>query len=98
MGHFGFTPAAGQTYHARVTLAGGGTADYPLPAAQPSGYTLHVADAGDAFTVEARYQGTTPPGPALLLTEVRGYLVGLAPRPLTSDGKPATWRVPKAKY
>ncbi|RZK56853.1 MAG: hypothetical protein EOO59_09490, partial [Hymenobacter sp.] len=36
--------------------------------------------------------------PALLLTEVRGYLVGLAPRPLTSDGKPATWRVPKAKY
>jgi hypothetical protein len=98
MGHFSFTPAAGQTYHARVTLASGGTADYPLPTAQPSGYSLHVVDGGDFFNVEARYQGATPPGPALLLTEVRGYLVGLAPRPLTSDGRPVAWRVAKAKY
>lgn len=98
MGRLSFTPAAGQRYHARVTLPDGNTADYPLPAVQPSGYSLHVADSGDFFDVEARYVGPTPPGPALLLTEVRGYLVGLAPRPLTSDGKPATWRVAKAKY
>jgi hypothetical protein len=98
MGRLSFTPAAGQRYHARVTLPDGSTADYPLPAVQPSGYSLHVADSGDFFDVEARYIGPTPPGPALLLTEVRGYLVGLAPRALTSDGKPATWRIPKAKY
>ncbi|RZK58080.1 MAG: hypothetical protein EOO59_08750, partial [Hymenobacter sp.] len=41
-------------------------------------------------------EGAAPPGPALLLTEVRGFIVGLAPRPLTSDGKPATWRVAKS--
>ncbi|MGI4864494.1 MAG: TonB-dependent receptor plug domain-containing protein [Janthinobacterium lividum] len=98
MGHFSFTPVAGQQYHARVTLPGGGTADYPLPAAQPSGYALHVVDSGENFDIEARYLGATPPGPALLLSEVRGYIVGLPPRPLTSDGKPATWRVAKSKY
>jgi hypothetical protein len=37
MGRVSFTPAAGQRYHARVTLADGTTADYPLPAVQPSG-------------------------------------------------------------
>ncbi len=98
MGHFSFTPAAGQQYHARVTLPGGNTADYPLPAVQPSGYTLHIADNGDYFDVEARYMGATPPGPALLLSEVRGYIVGLPPRPLSSDGKSATWHVAKSKY
>jgi len=98
MGHFSFTPAAGQQYHARVTLPGGGTVDYPLPAPQASGYALHVADGGETFDVEARYMGATPPGPALLLTEVRGYVVGLAPRPLTSDGKPVTWKVAKSKF
>ncbi len=98
MGHFSFTPAAGQQYHARVTLPGGGTADYPLPAAQASGYALHVADNGENFAIEARYAGATPPGPALLVSEVRGYIVGLPPRPLTSDGKPVTWTVAKSKY
>lgn len=98
MGRVSFTPAAGQRYHARVTLADGTNADYPLPAVQPSGYALHVVDSGDAFDVEARYVGATPPGPALLLTEVRGYIIGLAPRPLTSDGKPVSWHVLKSKY
>ncbi|MFD2221248.1 TonB-dependent receptor plug domain-containing protein [Hymenobacter bucti] len=98
MGRLSFTPAAGQRYHARVTLADGTAADYPLPAVQPSGYALHVVDSGDAFEVEARYVGATPPGPALLLTEVRGYIIGLAPRPLTSDGKPVSWHVLKSKY
>jgi hypothetical protein len=98
MGRLSFTPTAGQRYHARVTLADGTAADYPLPAVQPSGYALHVVDSGDAFDVEARYVGATPPGPALLLTEVRGYIIGLAPRPLTSDGKPVSWHVLKSKY
>jgi hypothetical protein len=98
MGHFSFTPAAGQQYHARVTLPGGGTADYPLPAVQASGYALHVADNGENFAIEARYVGATPPGPALLVSEVRGYIVGLPPRPLTSDGKAVTWNVAKSKY
>ncbi|HET9505381.1 MAG TPA: hypothetical protein VFO93_17690, partial [Hymenobacter sp.] len=98
MGRFSFTPVAGQQYHARVTLPGGTTADYPLPAAQASGYALHVADTGENFTIEARYVGATPPGPALLVSEVRGYIVGLPPRPLTSDGKPVTWNVAKSKY
>ena len=58
MGRFAFVPGAGQRYHARLTLPDGGTADYPLPAAQPS--RLHPARSrkcGTEFLVEARYRG-----------------------------------------
>jgi hypothetical protein len=101
MGRVSFTPAAGQRYHARVKLPDGTSADYPLPAVQPTGYSLHVADAGDSYTVEARYKGVPGapvPGPVMLLTEVRGFLVGLIPRPITDDGKPVIWQVTKARY
>jgi len=101
MGHLSFTPAAGQRYHARVKLPDGSSADYPLPAVQATGYGLHVLDAGDSYTVEARYRGVAGapvPGPVMLLTEVRGFLVGLVPRPIRDDGTPATWKVPKARY
>ena len=100
MGHFTFTPAAGHQYHARLALPSGPTADYPLPAPQASGYTLHVVDAGAEYVVEARFKGppgTAAPGPVMLLTEVRSFLVYMAPRPLNSPG-PATWRVSKARY
>lgn len=101
MGRLSFTPVAGQRYHARVKLPDGTSADYPLPAVQPTGYSLRVLDAGDSYTVEARYRGTpgTPvPGPVMLLTEVRGFLIGLIPRPITDDGTPVTWKVSKARY
>jgi hypothetical protein len=101
MGRLSFTPAAGQRYHARVKLPDGTSADYPLPAVQPTGYSLRVLDAGDSYTVEARYKGTPGapvPGPVMLLTEVRGFLIGLVPRPITDDGAPVTWKVAKARY
>ncbi len=101
MGRLSFTPAAGQRYHARLKLPDGSGADYPLPAVQATGYALRVLDAGDSYTVEARYKGAPGapvPGPAMLLTEVRGYLVGLVPRPLTDTGDPATWKLSKARY
>jgi hypothetical protein len=101
MGRLSFTPAAGQRYHARVKLPDGTSADYPLPAVQPTGYSLRVLDAGDSYTVEARYRGTPGapvPGPVMLLTEVRGFLIGLVPRPITDDAAPVTWKVAKARY
>jgi hypothetical protein len=101
MGRVSFTPAAGQRYHARVKLPDGTSADYPLPAVQPTGYSLRVLDAGDSYTVEARYRGTPGapvPGPVMLLSEVRGFLIGLVPRPITDDGAPVTWKVAKARY
>jgi hypothetical protein len=101
MGRLSFTPAAGQRYHARVKLPDGSSADYPLPAVQATGYALHVADAGDSYTVEARYRGVPNapvPGPVMLLTEVRGFIIGLVPKPITDDGKPVTWTVAKARY
>ncbi|MFD1468984.1 TonB-dependent receptor plug domain-containing protein [Hymenobacter caeli] len=100
MGRFAFVPAAGHQYHAHLTLPGGGAADYPLPAPQASGYVLHVADAGAEYVVEARYHaapGTTAPAQAMLLTEVRGYLVYIGQRPLDGPA-PATWRLAKARY
>ena len=101
MGRVSFTPAAGRRYHARVKLPDGSSADYPLPAAQPTGYALRVLDAGDSYTVEARYRGVPGapvPGPVMLLTEVRGYIVGLVPHAITDDGAPVTWTLAKARY
>ena len=101
IGRLAFTPAAGRRYHARVLLPDGSTADYPLPAVQPTGYALHVVDDGATYTVEARYRGENdqpPTGPVALVTEVRGYLIGLAPHPITGDGKPVSWQLSKGRY
>ncbi|MEJ7662704.1 MAG: hypothetical protein WKG07_25645 [Hymenobacter sp.] len=101
MGRLSFTPAAGRRYHARVKLPDGSSADYPLPAVQPTGYALRVLDAGDSYTVEARYRGTPGapvPGAVMLLTEVRGYIVGLIPHAITDDGAPVVWQLAKARY
>ena len=97
MGRFAMVPGAGQRYHAHVTLPDGSAMDYPLPAAQPSGYTLHVVDGGTDFLVEARYRGTAAPGTVQLMTQVRGVAAYPGPRPLTSDA-PASWRMPKKNY
>ena len=32
------------------------------------------------------------------LSEVRGYLIGLIPRPITDDGAPVTWKITKSRY
>ncbi|ALW83975.1 hypothetical protein AUC43_01990 [Hymenobacter sedentarius] len=100
MGRFALVPAAGQRYHARITLPDGSTADYPLPVPQPSGYTLHVVENGPDFLVEARYRGAAgapAPGPVHLLTQVRGVVAYPAARPLVGDA-PAVWRMPKKNY
>jgi hypothetical protein len=100
MGRFGLVPGTGQRYRARVTLPDGSTADYPLPAVQPSGYALHVVDSGENFLVEARYRGVAgaaAPGPVQLLTQVRGVVAYPGPRPLVGD-VPAAWRMPKKNY
>ena len=100
MGRFGLVPGAGQRYRARVTLPDGSTTDYPLPAVQPAGYSLHVVDGGENFLVEARYRGpagAAVPGPVQLFTQVRGVVAYPGPRPLVGD-VPATWRMPKKNY
>ncbi|GAB3876543.1 hypothetical protein GCM10028824_34280 [Hymenobacter segetis] len=100
MGRFAFVPGTGQRYHAHLTLPDGSTADYPLPAVQPSGYTLHVVDGGENFLVEARYRGTggaPAPGPVQLMTQVRGVVAYPGPRTFTGDA-PAAWRMPKKNY
>ena len=100
MGRFGLVPGTGQRYHARVTLPDGSTTDYPLPAVQASGYTLHVVDGGETFLVEARYRGpagAAAPGPVQLFTQVRGAAAYPGPRALVGD-VPAAWRMPKKSY
>ncbi|GAB3581385.1 hypothetical protein GCM10027345_24120 [Hymenobacter daeguensis] len=100
MGRFAFVPGAGQRYHAHLTLPDGSAVDYPLPAAKPSGYVMHVVDGGADFVVEARYRGAAgapAPGPVQLMTQVRGVAAYPGPRTLTGDA-PATWRMPKKNY
>ncbi|MFC7666129.1 carboxypeptidase-like regulatory domain-containing protein [Hymenobacter humi] len=100
MGRFSFVPGAGQRYRARLMLPDGSTAEYPLPAVQPTGYTLHVVENAENFLVEARYRGaagTPAPGPVQLLTQVRGVVAYPGPRSLTADA-PASWKMPKKNY
>ncbi|OGX87538.1 TonB-dependent receptor plug domain-containing protein [Hymenobacter glacialis] len=97
MGRFNFVPGAGQKYRARFTLPDGGTAEYPLPAVQASGYTLHVVESDESFLVEARYRGTAASGPVQLLTQVRGVVAYPGPRTPTAEA-PAVWRMPKKNY
>ena len=100
MGRFAFVPGTGQRYHAHLTLPDGGTADYPLPAVQPGGYTLHVVDGGENFLVEARYRaggGAPAPGPVQLMTQVRGVVAYPGPRTFAGDA-PTVWRMPKKNY
>jgi TonB-dependent SusC/RagA subfamily outer membrane receptor len=74
-----FTPTAGRHYLARVTLPGGATADYPLPAVRPDGWVMNVREAGPNLQVFIRYQ--PPQGRAVapvrlrLLGHVRGAVV-----------------------
>ena len=100
MGRFSFVPGAGQRYHAHFALPDGTAADYPLPAVQASGYSLHVAETAADFLVEARYRGVggaAAPGPVQLFTQVRG--VGAYPGPRALVGEvPAAWRMPKKNY
>jgi hypothetical protein len=100
MGRFAMVPGAGQRYHARIALPDGSTADYPLPAVQPSGYSLHVVETATDFLVEARYRsavGTPAPGPVQLMTQVRGVAAYPGPRPVAAEA-PASWRMPKKNY
>ena len=100
MGRFAFVPGAGQRYHAHFTLPDGTAADYPLPAVQASGYSLHVAETAADFLVEARYRGAggaAAPGPVQLFTQVRGMVAYPGPRPLVGE-VPAAWRMPKKNY
>ena len=100
MGRFALVPGTGQRYRVHLTLPDGSASDYPLPAAQPSGYTLHVVENAENFLVEARYrgpEGAAAPGPVQLLTEVRSVVA--YPGPRTLDGAtPAVWRMPKKNY
>ncbi|MBF9221813.1 TonB-dependent receptor plug domain-containing protein [Hymenobacter ruricola] len=100
MGRFPMVPGAGQRYHAHIALPNGSTADYPLPAVQASGYTLHVVENATDFLVEARYRGAAgapAPGPVQLMTQVRGVVAYPGPRPVSAEA-PATWRMPKKNY
>jgi len=44
MGSFIFTPDAGLTYSAKITLPGGGFKVYPLPQVQAKGISLHISN------------------------------------------------------
>ena len=100
MGRFTFVPGTGQRYRARVTLPDGSTAEYPLPAVQATGYSLHVVENAQEFLVEARYRGAAgapAPGPVQLLTQVRGVVAYPGPRTLAGEAA-AVWRMPKKNY
>lgn len=99
MGSFRLVPAVGQQYRAVVTLPGGRQAEYPVPASQPTGYSLHVSETAADFVVTLHRHlaaGASAAGPALLLAQVRGK-VGFAAQVPVSGAAPVIARLPKAK-
>ena len=49
LGHFVFTPVAGQTYKALIRFPQGETVLKELPSAYPSGYVLHLSKNGEGM-------------------------------------------------
>ncbi|TPG67002.1 MG2 domain-containing protein [Hymenobacter nivis] len=100
MGAFHFAPAPGQRYRAVVALPGGGQAEYPLPASQPTGYAIGVSETADDFVVVIRRRlaaGEDAGGPALLLAQVRGHVAYAAQAPV-GGAAPVVAKLPKAKF
>ncbi|MCC3154458.1 hypothetical protein Q3A66_15515 [Hymenobacter sp. BT770] len=100
MGSFRLLPAPGQQYRAIVSSSTDSKAEYPLPASQPSGYSLRVSETAEEFVVVMQRKlapGTTAAGPALLLAQVRGKVAYAAQMPL-SGAVAITARLPKGKF
>lgn len=58
MGAFDITPAAGETYTAKVTLPGGSIKNYVLPAIKTDGITLHVINKQDSDSLQVSVTAT----------------------------------------
>ncbi|GAB2952521.1 hypothetical protein GCM10027048_17060 [Hymenobacter coalescens] len=100
MGHFPLRPEPGQTYRARVKLPGGGTAEFPLPAAQATGYTLAVRTIADnlMLVVQRRDQPTGPAAaPVTVVAHVRGQ-VAFVGQAQVANGAAFSARIPRNRF
>ncbi|WP_374950752.1 hypothetical protein [Mucilaginibacter sp.] len=92
MGQFAFTPKAGNHYKAIIRTAGTKTFVKDLPAANSSGYTMQLTDAGENLTVKVR--GTL--NSTVYLFAHTAQLTKLAQSADMADGL-ATFNISKAK-
>ncbi len=80
MGSFEFTPQAGESYSAKITLPAGVTKTYPLPAVNPAGTTLRINPKGkDSLEVIITTSPTLTTSPAVttpyyLIVQTRGVI------------------------
>ncbi|MFD2719255.1 carboxypeptidase regulatory-like domain-containing protein [Hymenobacter monticola] len=96
MGRFELQPAPGRRYTARLRFAGGQEATYPLPAAQPAGFTLQVQERADAFQVLVRRKAG--PGEAAERVALAAHVqntLAYAGQAEVSEGRPLELAVPK---
>ncbi|MGI4887370.1 MAG: TonB-dependent receptor plug domain-containing protein [Janthinobacterium lividum] len=96
MGTFQLVPQPGQRYRAVVALPQEAPLVVPLPAAQASGYALHVTPEPNAFRVSIRQRGA-PSGRVLLLAQVRGA-VGYLGQGSVAGPDAFMVRIPRAKF
>ncbi|AWM34460.1 TonB-dependent receptor plug domain-containing protein [Hymenobacter nivis] len=96
MGTFRLVPQPGRRYHAMVAGPWPEAISVPLPAAQVSGYVLHVAPEFNAFRVSIRQRGA-PSGRVLLLAQVRGAVGYLGQGEVVGNDE-FTVRIPRAKF
>lgn len=96
MGSFSLKPVAGQRYHA-VVAPGGAALRVPLPAVQPTGYTLHIVTLPSAFLVTIQHQGG-PAGTVALLGQVRGQVVYSSHGELSEGHEVYSTRIPVSQF
>jgi hypothetical protein len=91
-GSFAFTPQPGENYVLKISYANGLTREYPMPAAQPDGYTIQVSNSkgGKKITVE-KSAGAETAG-----LKLAGYINGgqVFEQAVTFNGNFASFAVP----
>ncbi len=97
MGAFEFTPLAGETYTALVSVPGGHMLRYPLPAAKASGSILSVTEEKDSLHVAILFSPDMNGGQVYHLLGLARGLVCYAAN-FAADAKRADGRVSKSAF
>ncbi|WP_139925491.1 hypothetical protein [Hymenobacter sp. DG01] len=99
MGRFQLTPAAGKRYTAQLRLSSGQSVVYPLPEAQPAGFTMRVLPLADGYKViiQRRMPPGTPAERVTVVAQVRGQ-VAYAGQATINDQEAFAAFIPKNKF
>jgi len=98
MGAFELQPQVGRRYVARIKTKAGKTAEYPLPAAKPTGYVININETADGDNWEVTVVGNVPKPEPLVLTGISREALQFSENITLSVGQPYRVNIAKAKF